>query len=79
MERLLFGPAGKPPPVPPAPLIPPEPTDVDLWRAGDPVACALYGPHGPPGVWDESESWGDQIADQIADYDGYDGISYVLW
>ena len=22
--------------------------------------------------------WGDQIADQIADYDGYDGISYVF-
>ena len=64
------------PAAPPAPLTPSEPTDLDLWCEGDPVARALYGPRGPPGVWDESELWADQLADQIADYDGYDGCSY---
>ena len=39
----------------------------------------VYGSRGPPGAWDESESWGDQLADQIADYDGYDGTSYASW
>ena len=30
----------------------------------------------PPGAWDESELWAERLADQIADYDGYDGCSY---
>ena len=64
------------PAAPPAPLTPSEPTDLDLWREGDPVARALYGSQGPPGAWDESEQWADQLADQIANYDGYDGCSY---
>ena len=60
----------------PAPLTPSEPTDLDLWREGDPVARALYGSRGPPGAWDESELWAERLADRIADYDGYDGCSY---
>ena len=36
------------PAAPPAPLTPSEPTDLDLWREGDPVAPALYGSRGPP-------------------------------
>ena len=60
----------------PAPLTPFEPTDLDLWREGHPVARAMYRSHGPPGAWDESELWAERMADRIADYDGYDGCSY---
>ena len=78
VDRLTHVPATLP-----APLTPSEPTDLDLWREGHPVARALYGSRGPPGAWDESELWAERQVDESAEYDDYDddydGISYALW